>query len=361
MSIQFLGMIGHRLSSETIAPAGPIFDRDYIVRFAKAHEEAGFDRLLVGHWSDQPDGFLVTALAGLSTQKIQYLLAHRPGFISPTLAARKFATLEHLLGGRLAVHIISGGSDAEQRRDGDYLTHDERYARTDAFLETVRKIWTSEQPVDIDNAFYRAEQAWSAIRPLQRPHIPIYFGGSSDAAIAVAGKHADVFALWGESLAQTQETITSVRVEAAKHRREIGFSVSFRPIIADSEAEAWEKAEHILHVATRRAEASGGGFKAKPDSVGARRLRATAAQGSVVDKRLWTGIAKLVGGGHNSTALVGTPEQVSDALLDYYDLGVRNFLIRGFDPLNDAQEYGKALIPITREKAALRARREHVS
>lgn len=104
MSIQFLGMIGHRLSSETIAPVGPIFDRDYIVRFAQTHEAAGFDRLLVGHWSDQPDGFLVTALAGLSTQHIGFLLAHRPGFVSPTLAARKFATLEHLLGGRGTYH-----------------------------------------------------------------------------------------------------------------------------------------------------------------------------------------------------------------------------------------------------------------
>ncbi|ROS04262.1 LLM class flavin-dependent oxidoreductase [Raoultella terrigena] len=361
MSIQFLGMIGHRLASETIAPAGPIFDRDYIVRFAQAHEAAGFDRLLVGHWSDQPDGFLVTALAGLSTQKISFLLAHRPGFVSPTLAARKFATLEHLLGGRLAVHIISGGSDAEQRRDGDYLNHDQRYARTDAFLETVRKIWTAEQPVDIANEFYQAEQAWSAIRPLQKPHIPLYFGGSSEAAIRVAGKHADVFALWGESLGQTEETVKRVRAEAAKHQREIDFSVSFRPIIADSEAQAWEKAEHILHVASERAAQTDGGFKAKPESVGAQRLRATAEQGNVVDKRLWTGIAKLVGGGHNSTALVGTPEQVADALLDYYDLGVHNFLIRGFDPLNDAQEYGKALLPIAREKAALRAAKARVS
>lgn len=236
MSIQFLGMIGHRLSSETIAPVGPIFDRDYIVRFAQTHEAAGFDRLLVGHWSDQPDGFLVTALAGLSTQKIGFLLAHRPGFVSPTLAARKFATLEHLLGGRLAVHIISGGNDAEQRRDGDYLDHDQRYARTDAFLETVRKVWTAEQPVDIANDFYQAEQAWSAIRPLQKPHIPLYFGGSSEAAIAVAGKHASVFALWGESLAQTEDTIQRVRAEAAKHQRDIDFSVSFRPIIAATEA-----------------------------------------------------------------------------------------------------------------------------
>ncbi|VFS42946.1 Alkanesulfonate monooxygenase [Serratia liquefaciens] len=197
--------------------------------------------------------------------------------------------------------------------------------------------------------------------PLQKPHLPIYFGGSSEAAIAVAGKHADVFALWGESLAQTGETIQRVRAEAAKHQRDIGFSVSFRPIIADSEAEAWEKAEHILHVATEQAAQRGGGFKAKPDSIGAQRLRATAAQGRVVDKRLWTGIAQLVGGGHNSTALVGTPEQVADALLDYYDLGVRNFLIRGFDPLNDVADYGRALLPIAREKAARRAVAERAS
>ncbi len=354
MSIQFLGMISHRLSSETLAPAGPIFDRDYIVRFAQAHEAAGFDRLLVAHASDQPDGFLVTALAGLSTQNIGFLLAHRPGFVSPTLAARKFATLEHLLGGRLAVHIISGGSDAEQRRDGDYLNHDQRYARTDAFLEIVRQAWTDDRPFDFSNDFYQAEQAFSAIKSLQKPHIPIYFGGASDAAIRVAGKHADVFALWGESLAQTKETIQRVRAEAARHQRQIDFSVSFRPIIADTEEQAWEKAAHILQVATERAEQSAAGFKKKPESVGAQRLLKTVAQGEVVDKRLWTGIARLVGGGHNSTALVGTPEQVADALLDYYDLGVRNFLIRGFDPLNDAEDYGKALLPIARAKVAQR-------
>ncbi len=260
MSIQFLGMIGHRLSSETIAPVGPIFDRDYIVRFAQTHEAAGFDRLLVGHWSDQPDGFLVTALAGLSTQKIQYLLAHRPGFVSPTLAARKFATLEHLLGGRLAVHIISGGNDAEQRRDGDYLDHDQRYARTDAFLDTVRGV-DQRAAGGYSQRFLSGRAGLVRHSPAAKPHLPIYFGGSSEAAIAVAGKHADVFALWGESLAQTGETIQRVRAEAAKHQRDIGFSVSFRPIIADSEAEAWEKAEHILHVATEQAAQRGAGSK----------------------------------------------------------------------------------------------------
>ncbi len=354
MSVQFIGMIGHRLSSETLDASGPIFDKAYITRFAQVHEDAGFDRLLVGYWSDQPDGFLVTALAGLSTSRINFLLAHRPGFVAPTLAARKLATLEHLLDGRLAVHVISGGNDGEQRKDGDYLDHDQRYARTDEFLEVVRKVWTEEQPFDHQGSFYQAQNAFSAIKPLQQPHLPVYFGGSSQAALEVAGKHADVFALWGESLEQTRETIARVRAEAARHGREIQFSVSFRPIIADTEEAAWAKADAILTSARQRIERSGPVIANKPQSVGAQRLLDTVAQGERVDERLWTGIAALVGGGHNSTALVGTPEQVADALLAYYDLGVTTFLIRGFDPVNDAEDYGRELLPLTRAKVAAR-------
>lgn len=354
MSIQFIGMIGHRLSSEIIAPQGPVFDKNYIVRSAQAHEEAGFDRILVGYWSDQPDGFLVTALAGLSTSRINFLLAHRPGFVAPTLAARKLASLDHLLDGRLAVHVISGGSDAEQRKDGDWLDHDQRYARTEEFLKVVKRVWTDEQPFDHEGEFYRAAAASSAIKPLQKPHLPVYFGGSSPAAIQVAGQHADVFALWGESLAQTRESLDAVRREAAKHGREPGFSVSFRPIIAATEEAAWAKAESILEGARQRLAETGRVFPAKPDSVGAQRLRELAEQGERIDSRLWTGVSKLVGGAYNSTALVGTPEQVADALLEYYDLGVRNFLIRGFDPLEDAIDYGRELIPLTRAKVAAR-------
>ncbi len=354
MSVQFIGMIGHRLSSEILAPQGPILDKDYITRFAQAHEQAGFDRILVGYWSDQPDGFLVTALAGQATSRIHFLLAHRPGFVAPTLAARKLATLEHLLDGRLAVHVISGGNDTEQRKDGDYLDHDQRYARTDEFLEVVRKVWTRDTPFDHAGEHYQAQGAFSAIKPLQQPHLPVFFGGSSPAALAVAGKHADVFALWGESLEQTAETIAAVRAEAARHGRQVQFSVSFRPIIAATEQAAWDKAETILGQARERIEQAGPVIANKPQSVGAQRLRDTVAKGERVDERLWTGIAALVGGGHNSTALVGTPEQVADALLAYYDLGVTHFLIRGFDPLEDAEDYGRELIPLTRAKVAAR-------
>lgn len=352
MSIQFLGMIGHRLASEIIPASGPLFDKNYIADFARAHEQAGFDRILVGYWSDQPDGFLVTAHAAANTSRIKFLLAHRPGFVSPTLAARKLATLDHLTDGRLAVHIISGGSDSEQRRDGDYLNKAERYARTDEFLSVLKQSLTSGEAYDHDGHFYQAEKAFSAIKPVQN-HLPVYFGGSSDEAIDVASRHADVFALWGEPLAGAAETVRSVRAAAAKNHREIKFNISFRPILGSTEKEAWERAEHIHETARLQLAESGYTFGLpKPQSVGAQRLLDAANQGDRHDKVLWTGIAKLVSGGYNSTALVGTPDQVSDALLDYYRLGIDSVLIRGFDPLNDALEYGRELIPLTREKVA---------
>lgn len=352
MSIQFLGMIGHRLASEIIPASGPLFDKQYIASFARAHEQAGFDRILVGYWSDQPDGFLVTAHAAAHTSTLKFLLAHRPGFVSPTLAARKLASLDHLTDGRLAVHIISGGSDSEQRRDGDYLDKAQRYARTDEFLSVLKRSLESAAPYDHEGHFYRAEQAFSAIKPLQKT-LPVYFGGSSPEAIDVAARHADVFALWGEPLAGAAETVRNVRAAAAKQGREIKFNISFRPILGKTEKEAWERAEHIRKVASRQLTESGYTFGLpKPQSVGAQRLLEAANQGDRLDKVLWTGVAKLVQGGYNSTALVGTPEQVSDALLEYYQLGIDSVLIRGFDPLNDAVEYGEALIPLTREKVA---------
>ncbi|MCM3310786.1 LLM class flavin-dependent oxidoreductase, partial [Streptococcus oralis] len=153
---------------------------------------------------------------------------HRPGFTAPTLAARQIATLDQFSRGRLAVHFISGGSDSEQQRDGDFLDHDARYARTDEYLGILRRIWTDTQPFDHDGAHYRFKQGFSEVKPFQQPHVPIYFGGASEAALAVAGKHADVYALWGESLDQVRDLTTRVRAEAAKHGRQVRFSVSFR-------------------------------------------------------------------------------------------------------------------------------------
>lgn len=355
MSVEFIGMIATRKASETHAPQGPVIDRDYIQAFAQAHEGAGFDRILVAHASTGPDAFLVTSYAASVTERVDFILAHRPGFVEPTLAARKLATLDHFTGGRLAVHIISGGDDAEQRRDGDFLGHDARYARTEEYVDILRRIWTADAPIDHDGTHYRFVGGFSEVKPVQKPHLPIYFGGSSDAAIKVAARHADIYALWGETHAQVRETVARVRAEAVRHGRRVRFSVSFRPILAATEEAAWARADRILQETRRLRAAQGLGVGDPRQSEGARRLLAAAAQGDRVDSRLWTAIARETGARSNSTALVGTAGQVAHALLEYYDLGVTTFLIRGFDPLEDAIDYGRELIPLTRNLIAQRA------
>jgi alkanesulfonate monooxygenase len=360
MPVEFIGMIGVRpegADGAAVHVIGGAIDRDWVRDFARAHERAGFDRVLVGYTSTSADGFLVTAYAASVTERLGYLLAHRPGFVAPTLAARKAATLDHLTGGRLALHIITGGSDGEQARDGDWLDHDTRYRRTDEYLEIVRRVWTSDAPFDHAAEFYRIAGAFSDVKPLQQPAIPIYFGGASGPAPVVGAKHADVYALWGEPLAAVRERIAEVRAHAARYGREVRFSVSTRPIIAPTEAQAWARARTILaRVEAARPTIIGEGAGIRPQAQGARRLVDFAERAEVYDKRLWMPIAAAMGGAGNTTALVGTPEQVAESLLDYYDAGATTLLIRGFDPLNDALDYGRELIPLVRAEVARRDR-----
>jgi alkanesulfonate monooxygenase len=251
------------------------------------------------------------------------------------------------------VHIITGGDDQELCADGSFIGKDERYARTDEYLSVVRQEWTADKPFDHEGTYYRFEGAHSLVKSPQQPHIPLYFGGASQAAIQVAGKHADVYALWGETYEQVRDIVKQVRAEAAKHGRTVRFSLSLRPILADTEEQAWARADSILERAKALAQASGV-ERREPPNEGSRRLLEAAAKGARLDKRLWTGIAGLLGAKGNSTSLVGTAEQVAEALLDYYDLGITTFLIRGFDPLDDAIDYGRKLIPLTRELVARR-------
>lgn len=352
MTVEFIGMIHHKEGSETRPPNPVVLDRGYIRDFAQAAEAGGFDKVLVGYFADGPDGFLVAAAAAQHTDRLGFLVAHRPGFVAPPLAARKFATLDQITGGRAAMHVITGGDDADMLRDGDASTKDERYQRTDEYVDILKRIWTAPgATVDHAGRFYRFVGAATAIRCVQPPHIPIYFGGASEAALAVAAKHADVYALWGETLAQVREITTRLRAEAAKWGRTLRFSLSFRPVLAATEAAAWARAEAIKQrILELRAKA--GLVTQAPANEGSKRLLAAAAQGERLDTRLWTGAALATGARGNTTGLVGTPEQVAAALCDYYDLGVTTFLIRGFDPLDDTVEYGRSLLPLTRRMIA---------
>ena len=336
---------------------GGAIDTRWVRDFARAHEDAGFDRVLVGYTSTSAEGFAVTGYAAAQTERLGYLIAHRPGFVAPTLTARAAATLDHVTNGRVALHIITGGSDAEQTRDGDWLDHDTRYRRTDEYLHVLRRTWTSAEPLDHEGEFYRFAGAFSEVKPLRPGGIPLYFGGASGPAATVASKHCDVYALWGEPLAAVKQRIADIHDKAAAFGRRPRISVSLRPIIAPTEAQAWDRARRILaRVLETRPSVVGEGPGIRPQAVGARRLVEFAREAEVHDKRLWTPIAGAMGGAGNTTALVGTPEQVAESLLDYYDIGCSTMLIRGFDPLHDALEYGRELIPLVRAEVARRDR-----
>jgi alkanesulfonate monooxygenase len=361
MSIEFIGHVFPHEFSETIPRSGPVVQPDYLRALARAHERSGFDRVLIPHSSSMPDGFILADQTLAATERLGVLLAHRPGFVAPTIVARKYATLDAFHPGRIALHVITGGDDADQQRDGDWLEKAERYRRSGEFLEIVKQEWSSTDHFDHEGEFYRVKDAWSSVRP-DGGHIPIYFGGASADAVRVAAREADVYALWGEPLDGVRQRIAQVQAAAAEHGRSLRFSVSLRPIVADTEEQAWERGREILRITQERVgewaksvfpqrSAGRGGFRSNE---GSRRLLEFVERGEIHDKRLWTALAKATGAAGNSTALVGSYEQVADALIEYVDVGASTLLIRGYEPYADAVAYGE-VISIVRDKLTARS------
>ena len=349
MPVEFIGLIATQDGSEAGPATTAFIDPGYAARITRAHEDSGFDQVLIGYSSAYPDGAQLAAYAAAHSSTLKFLVAHRPGFVAPTLAARTFATLDHFTGGRVTLNIITGGHDTEQRRDGDHLTKDDRYARTGEYLSVLRRAWTATEPFSHAGRFYRFEDFVSQVRPVHGT-IPLYFSSSSSpAAYATGAQHADVHMFWGEPLARIAEQITAVRAAAgAAGRPAPRFSVSFRPILGATEELAWARAQTILsRIGPSRSPGD-------PPDTGSRRLLAAAGRGDRHDQALWTTTARASGAAGYSTALVGTPDTVAQALLDYHDLGVTTFLIRGYDPLDDTIDYGRELIPAVRAEIARR-------
>jgi alkanesulfonate monooxygenase len=241
----------------------------------------------------------------------------------------------------------------------------------------ARRIWSEESPFDFEGEFFRYEGAFSSVKPVNPGGIPLFFGGASPPAIEVGAVQADTYAFWGEPREAVTARKEAIDAVAAKAGRTLRYSLSLRPIIADTEAEAWEKAEWIADKTAERInlakvrmaghqdtyEGLGGGRNATfsvdrdtggTSSVGRKRLIEMSAGQDVYDERLWMKVANLTGAAGNSTALVGTPEQVAEAMLRYYDIGMSAVILKGFDPLADTIDFGERLIPLVREGAAKR-------
>jgi alkanesulfonate monooxygenase len=317
---------------------------DYLVQIGRAAEHVGFDAVLTptGTWCE--DSWLVTAAVAQHTSRLRFLVAFRPGITNPTLAAQQAATFQRLTGGRLLLNIVTGGDADEQRRFGDRLDHDERYARTDEFLTVLRGA-LGEQPFDFEGRHYSIEGA-TVLEP-PRPVPEVFFGGASGAAEDVAARHVDVYLLWGEPPAMAKERIDRVRTKAEALGRSVRFGIRIHVITRDTEREAWAEADRLLSTMDDGWIDAVQQHFSKTQSVGQQRMTAL-HQGNrdrlEIAPNLWAGIGLVRPGA--GTALVGSHHQVAERIAEYHDIGLDEFILSGHPHLEEAYAVGEGVLPL---------------
>lgn len=215
----------------------------YLSQIARAAEDLGFVGALTptGAWCE--DAWLTTAMVSQHTERLKFLVAFRPGFVSPTLAAQMAATFQRQSGGRLLLNVVTGGENHEQRAYGDFLDKDDRYRRTGEFLQIVRELWEGKT-VDLVGEHLQVEDARLARVPDPVPEV--YFGGSSPIAGEIAARHVDVYLTWGEPPAAVAEKIAWVRALAEKEGRSVRFGIRLHVITRDTAEQAWAEAGRLL-------------------------------------------------------------------------------------------------------------------
>ncbi|MCC5953421.1 MAG: LLM class flavin-dependent oxidoreductase [Acidimicrobiia bacterium] len=333
--------------SRELAPSGPTDHRrepsaDYLTSVAQAAEHLGFDAMLTPAGSYCEDAWVATASLLGRTDRIRFLVAFRPGSISPTLAAQMAATYQRMSGGRLLLNVVTGAEARELARFGDWVDHDERYARTAEFLTVLRGAW-DEVPFDFEGTHYRVAGATTRAVPDPRP--AIYFGGASPAAEQVAADHADVYLAWGEPPEMVGERLERVRALAEERGRSLRFGIRFHVITRPTADAAWAEAERLLagldpeQVAAAQADFSG------TASVGQARM--ASLHGGRMDQlevypNVWAGVGLVRGGA--GTALVGSHQQVAERIAEYHRLGFEEFILSGYPHLEEAYWVGEGLM-----------------
>ncbi|WP_030088705.1 MULTISPECIES: LLM class flavin-dependent oxidoreductase [Streptomyces griseus group] len=315
----------------------------YLAQIARAAEDLGFTGALTptGAWCE--DAWLTTAMVSQHTERLKFLVAFRPGFVSPTLAAQMASTYQRQTGGRLLLNVVTGGESHEQRAYGDFLDKDARYARTGEFLEIVRQLWDGKT-VDLAGEHLRVEQA--RLTRLPDPVPEVYFGGSSPAAGQVAARHADVYLTWGEPPARVAEKIARIRGLAAEQGRTVRFGIRLHVITRDTSGAAWAEADRLLagfDPDTVRTVQEG---LARSESEGQRRMLELHGGGRDVleiHPNLWAGIGLVRGGA--GTALVGSHTEVAERIREYHALGIDEFVLSGYPHLEEAYWFGEGVLP----------------
>jgi alkanesulfonate monooxygenase len=329
---------------------------DYIGQIARSAEDLGFQAALVPTSSWCEDGWVMTAALSALTKTFKFLVAYRPGLVSPTLAAQQAATFQRVSGGRLLLNVVTGGDDSEQRRFGDHLSKRERYARAGEYLHVLRELWTGEE-VTFSGEHVSVEGA----RIIPHPVWPeIYLGGSSSDALDIAARYSDVYLTWGEPPQAVAAKLDAVRERAEFYGRELRFGIRLHVISRDSSEEAWAEAQRLLDGLSSEQIAQSQKIQRASGSEGQRRmteLHNGGKDGLEIYPNLWAGVGLVRGGA--GTALVGSHEEVADRMAEYHDLGIDEFILSGYPHLEEAYRFGEGVMPVLQRRGLLAGTENH--
>lgn len=323
-------------------------DIRYLTQIAQAAEHVGFDAVLTptGTWCE--DAWLICAALAQETERLRYLVAFRPGFISPTIAAQMAATFQRVSRGRLLLNVVTGGEADEQARFGDHLSKAQRYERCAEFLTILRGAW-SGAPFTFAGRHYDVRGATVMAPPDPMPRL--YFGGSSAEAGPVAAEHVDTYLTWGEPPGQVTRKLDWMRGLAAEYGRTLRFGIRFHVVTRDTNAEAWTAAEkllagmdgaHVARVQTTLAASQSTG-QARMSSLHARYRESARTSDLEIYPNVWAGVGLLRGGA--GTALVGSHQEVADRIAEYAALGIDEFILSGFPHLEETYWVGEGVLP----------------
>lgn len=320
-------------------------DQSYLAQIAQAADRLGYHGVLIPTGRSCEDSWVVASSLIPLTERLRFLIAFRPGLLNPSLAARMAATFDRISKGRLLVNIVTGGDPSENAGDGIFLEHHERYEVTREFLS----IWKSLLAGDVVNSsgpHLRIEDGSLLFPSVQKPHPPLFFGGSSDIGIDVAAEHVDTYLSWGEPPAEVGKKLQQAQTAAAKYGRTLNFGVRLHVIVRETAKQAWEAAESLISHVDDLTIAKAQAKFASMDSVGQQRM--AALHGGRRDKleiypHLWAGVGLVRGGA--GTALVGDPDQVAGLIKQYMDVGVENFIFSGYPHLEEAYRVAELVFP----------------
>ncbi|MGA7585773.1 MAG: FMNH2-dependent alkanesulfonate monooxygenase [Rouxiella badensis] len=321
-------------------------DLSYLQQVALAADNLGYYGVLIPTGKSCEDSWLVASALAPITKKLRYLVAVRPGLQPPTLAARMAATLDRLSEGRLLINVVTGGDPVENKGDGIFLSHGERYKVTKEFLEVYSRLLKGEK-VDFHGEHIRVEGAEVLFPPVQQDGPPLYFGGSSEEAIDVAANQIDTYLTWGEPVEQVAEKLAVVRQRAEERGRTLSYGIRLHVIVRETEEEAWAAADRLIAHLDEDTIAAAQKIFARMDSTGQARMSALhgGSRDSLrIGPNLWAGVGLVRGGA--GTALVGNPQQVAERIREYQALGIENFIFSGYPHLEEAHRFAELVMPL---------------